>query len=69
MTNLYLKKLEETINRLQKKLIMIGLQEGLTSEKTIQISEQLDIYIVKLQKIRKEEFSNDSLYYNKIGLK
>jgi hypothetical protein len=43
--------LENKIESLRNEMILIGIQEGLTSEKTIMISQKLDIYIAKFQKI------------------
>lgn len=39
----------EVINILQKELIRVGLQEGLTNQKTIALSQRLDAYIAKYQ--------------------
>jgi hypothetical protein len=44
-------KLEKTIESLRKKMIRIGIQEGLNSERTIAISQELDIYIAMYQAI------------------
>jgi hypothetical protein len=41
----------ETIESIRKEMIYIGIQEGLTSESTIKLSEKLDTYIAKYQKI------------------
>lgn len=41
----------KTINSLKKEMIHIGLKEGLTSEKTVALSQKLDEYIVKYQVI------------------
>lgn len=38
-----------TIESLREEMILIGIQEGFASEKTIQISQKLDGYIVKYQ--------------------
>jgi hypothetical protein len=42
--------LEIMIDLLRKEMIRIGTQEGLTSENTIMVSQQLDTYIIKYQK-------------------
>lgn len=42
----------EVINILRKEMIHIGTHEGLTSEKTIKISQKLDIYIAKYQALK-----------------
>ncbi|WP_102271675.1 aspartyl-phosphate phosphatase Spo0E family protein [Cytobacillus massiliigabonensis] len=39
------------INKLREEMIKIGLSEGLNSKNTIKISQMLDIYISKYQKI------------------
>ena len=39
----------KTIKFLRKEMIRLGIQEGLTSEKTLSISRKLDIYITKYQ--------------------
>lgn len=44
-------KLEKLIETLRDEMIRIGIHEGLTSEKTIAISQELDIYIAKYQGI------------------
>lgn len=41
-----------TIESLRKELIRIGNQEGLSSRKTIEISQKLDLFISKYQTIR-----------------
>ncbi|WP_256236395.1 aspartyl-phosphate phosphatase Spo0E family protein [Bacillus sp. EB600] len=41
--------LNKTIEFLRQEMIRIGIQEGLTSEKTIRISQELDTYIAKYQ--------------------
>lgn len=40
-----------TIRSLREEMIRIGIQEGLTSEKTIKLSQKLDFYISKYQAI------------------
>lgn len=45
--------LAKTIESLRNEMIKIGIQEGLTSEKTIAISQLLDIYIAKYQALIK----------------
>lgn len=44
------------INRLKKEMIHVGLQEGLTSKKTVALSQKLDEYIVKYQVISNNFF-------------
>jgi hypothetical protein len=44
-------KLKMTIESLRKEMIRIGIQEGLTSERTIKISQEIDYYILKYQSI------------------
>jgi hypothetical protein len=39
------------IESLRNEMIRIGIQEGLTSIRTIQISQQLDNYIARYQKM------------------
>jgi hypothetical protein len=39
------------IESLRKEMIRIGIQEGLTSKRTVQISQKLDKYISKYQKM------------------
>lgn len=39
----------KTIESLREEMIRIGIKEGLTNEKTIQISQQLDTFITKYQ--------------------
>ena len=39
----------KTIKMLQKEMIRVGIKEGLTSEKTLNISRKLDTYILKYQ--------------------
>lgn len=46
--------LVKTIESLRKEMIRIGLQEGLTSEKTIEISQKLDVFIAKYQAVKEE---------------
>jgi hypothetical protein len=41
--------LEKTIEKLRKEMIRIGIQEGLNSEKTLKISQELDKYITEYQ--------------------
>jgi hypothetical protein len=41
--------LENSIESLRKEMIRIGFQEGLTSEKTIRISQELDMLILEYQ--------------------
>jgi hypothetical protein len=43
--------LETKIETLRKEMIRIGILEGLASERTIMISQQLDNYIAIYQKI------------------
>jgi hypothetical protein len=40
-------KLEKLIETLRVEMIRIGIQEGLNSERTIEISQKLDVYISK----------------------
>ncbi|MDP4104024.1 MAG: aspartyl-phosphate phosphatase Spo0E family protein [Bacillota bacterium] len=40
-------KLEKLIETLRDEMIRIGIQEGLNSERTLEISQKLDIYISK----------------------
>lgn len=40
-------KLEKLIETLRDEMIRIGIQEGLNSERTIEISQKLDHYISK----------------------
>lgn len=47
--------LKNKIDLLREELIAVGLKDGLGSEKTILLSQQLDFYIAKYQ----------SLYYKK----
>ena len=42
----------KTIKFLRKEMIRVGIQEGLTSEKTLNISRKLDIYITKYQSMK-----------------
>lgn len=37
------------IENLRREMICVGLKEGLSSEKTIEISQKLDIYIANYQ--------------------
>ncbi len=39
----------KTINILRQEMIRVGIKEGLTSERTVNISRKLDIYIMKYQ--------------------
>jgi hypothetical protein len=39
------------IESLRKEMIRIGIQEGLTSERTIKISQEIDYYILEYQSI------------------
>ncbi len=41
-----------TIESLRQEMIRIGIQEGLSSSKTIELSQKLDIFISKYQMIR-----------------
>lgn len=43
--------LKKTIESLRKEMVLVGIQEGLSSEKTIMISQKLDFFISKHQKI------------------
>jgi hypothetical protein len=45
-------KLEILIETLRAEMIRIGIKEGLDSEKTIEISQRLDIYISKYHFLR-----------------
>ena len=45
-------KLEILIETLREEMIRIGIKEGLNSEKTIEISQKLDIYISKYHFLR-----------------
>lgn len=49
MEKMNLRELENKIEFLRNEMIMIGLKEGLSSEKTISISQKLDCYIAKYQ--------------------
>jgi len=40
------------IKRLRAEMIRIGISEGLTNEKTIRISQKLDRYISRYQKLK-----------------
>jgi hypothetical protein len=40
-------KLEKLIETLRDEMIRIGIQEGLNSKRTLEISQELDIYISK----------------------
>lgn len=51
----------KTIKFLRKEMIHSGIQEGLTSEKTLSISRKLDIYITKYQMIKKSSL----LFYSR----
>ncbi|MGP7817072.1 Spo0E family sporulation regulatory protein-aspartic acid phosphatase [Niallia sp. 01092] len=44
-------ELLQIIENLKVKLIKTGIDKGLTDPNTLQISEQLDTYIVKYQKL------------------
>lgn len=44
-------KLKMIIESLRKEMIRIGIQEGLTSERTIRISQEIDYYILEYQSI------------------
>lgn len=44
-------KLKMIIESLRKEMICIGIQEGLASERTIKISQEIDYYILKYQSI------------------
>jgi hypothetical protein len=44
--------LKKSIESLRQEMIRIGIQEGLTSEKTIRISQELDTYITKYQMMK-----------------
>jgi hypothetical protein len=44
-------KLKMIIESLRKEMIRIGIQEGLTSERTIKISQEIDYYILEYQSI------------------
>jgi hypothetical protein len=41
----------KTIKFLRQEMIRVGLQEGLSSEKTLNISREMDILILKYQNI------------------
>jgi hypothetical protein len=43
--------LENKIESLRKEMIRIGIQEGLICERTIIISQKLDTYIARYQKM------------------
>ena len=38
-----------TIEVLRREMIQIGIKEGLTSERTIKLSQELDQYLLKIQ--------------------
>ena len=42
-------KLKMIIESLRKEMIRIGIQEGLTNERTLKISQKLDYFILKYQ--------------------
>lgn len=44
--------LEMVISSLREKMIQIGIQEGLNSENTIKLSQELDHYILKYQSLK-----------------
>jgi hypothetical protein len=44
-------KLEKVIESLRKEMIRIGIQEGLTTKRTIAISQKLDKYIAIYQAV------------------
>lgn len=41
-----------TIESLRKDMILAGMQEGFTSRKTLELSQRLDHYIAKYQKLK-----------------
>lgn len=45
------KNLETKIETLRKEMIQSGIEEGLSSKKTIEISHLLDQYLLKYQKL------------------
>jgi hypothetical protein len=49
------------IEFLRKEMISVGIQEGLTSEKTLIISQKLDIIIAKYQALK-----NQNTLYNSV---
>lgn len=44
--------LKYSIESLRNEMIRIGIQEGLTSENTIKVSQKLDIFIAKYQAMK-----------------
>jgi hypothetical protein len=49
--------LAKTIEFLRDEMIHIGIQEGLTNEKTIRISQKLDTLIAKYQSMKNQKSS------------
>lgn len=45
-------RLKKKIECFRKEMIQIGIKEGLTSEKVVGISQQLDMYIAKYQSLK-----------------
>lgn len=45
--------LKNSIESLRQEMIRIGIQEGLTGERTIRISQELDTYIAQYQLMNK----------------
>lgn len=48
-------KIQLKIETLRQEMIQSGLNEGLTSKRTIEISNKLDDYIVKYQQMKRTE--------------
>lgn len=44
-------RLLEIIESLRKEMIRIGIQEGITSENTIKLSQELDLHITNYQRL------------------
>lgn len=46
--------LKNSIESLRNEMIRIGIQEGLTSRRTIEISQKLDVYITQYQELKRK---------------
>lgn len=44
--------LKKIIESLREEMIRLGIQEGLSSEKTIKVSQELDFFISKYQNLK-----------------
>jgi len=54
----FLKHLEKHIQKLRYELINVGMEEGFNDSNTVQLSQQLDYFILKYQQLTSSNFND-----------